>query len=83
MGLHKFLKVLKTFAPKPNITIWANGNVLHIEGFGMKVTDFSAAATAPGEFQVFPVTDDWLAEPEKPKPAPPPEHRWLNSRWWE
>jgi hypothetical protein len=78
----KFLKVLRTFAPKQNITLAADADGLRIEGFVMKVTCFSRVVAAPGEFQVFPVTDAWLAPPETTKP-PPPESRWLNSRWWE
>lgn len=79
----KFLKILRTFAPKPNITLSADENGLRIEGFVMKATCFSPTAAAPGEFQIFPVTDGWLAPPETAKPAPPPESRWLKSRWWE
>ena len=79
----KFLKVLRTFAHKPNITLAADASGLRIEGFVMKATHFSPVAVAPGEFQVFPVTDAWLAPPETSKPAPLPESRWLKSRWWE
>ena len=79
----KFLKVLRTYAPKKNITITAEANGLQIEHFVMKTTCFSPVATAPGTFQVFPVTDAWLAKPETLKPPLPPEHRWFNSRWWE
>ena len=79
----KFLKVLRTFHPKQNITMTADAGGLKMEGFLMKATCFSPTATAPGEFQVFPVTDAWLAPPETSKPAPPPESRWLKSRWWE
>ena len=79
----KFLKVLRTFHPKQNITLAADAGGLRIEGFVMKATCFSPVAVAPGEFQVFPVTDAWLAPPETTKPTPPPESRWLKSRWWE
>ena len=79
----KFLKVLRTFHPKQNLTLSADENGLRIEGFVMKATCFSPVATAPGEFQIFPVTDAWLAQSETPKPAQPPENRWLKSRWWE
>ena len=79
----KFLKVLRTFAPKQNLTLSANENGLRIEGFVMKATCFSPTAAAPGEFQIFPVTDAWLAKAKTPKPAPSTESRFLNSRWWE
>lgn len=79
----KFLKVLRTFHPKQNLTLSADKSGLRIEGFVMKATCFSPVATAPGEFQIFPVTDAWLAQSGSPKPAQPPENRWLKSRWWE
>jgi len=79
----KFLKVLRTFHPKPNITMTADAGGLRIESFLMKVTCFSHEATAPGEFQTFPVTVTWLAQPEAPKSVPLPESRWLKSRWWD
>ncbi len=79
----KFMKILRTFAHKPNITLAADASGLRIEGFVMKATHFSPVTVAPGEFQVFPVTDAWLAPPETSKPAPPPESRWLKARWWE
>ena len=53
----KFLKVLRTFTHKPNITLAADASGLRIEGFVMKATHFSPVAIAPREFQVFPVTD--------------------------
>jgi hypothetical protein len=79
----KFLKVLRTFHPKQNVTLSADAAGLRIEGFTMKATCFSPVADAPGEFQVFPVTDAWLAQPEPPKAATVPESRWLKTRWWE
>ena len=79
----KFLKVLRTFHPKQNLMLSADASGLRIECFLMKATCFSPVATAPGEFQIFPVTDAWLAQPETPKLASPPECRWLKSHWWE
>jgi len=79
----KFLKVLRTFAPKQNLMLSADENHLRIEGFVMKATCFSPVATAPGEFQIFPVTDAWLAQAETPKPGQGAENRWLKARWWE
>jgi hypothetical protein len=79
----KFLKVLRTFAPKQNLTLSADASGLRIEGFLMKATCFSPVATAPGEFQIFPVTDAWIAQPAKSEPEQPPEGRWLKARWWE
>ena len=95
----KLLKVLRTFHPKQNITLAADASGLRVAGFVMKATHFSSVATAPGEFQEFPVTDGWLAAQGTPRPpaanvpsaapdetATPPQpekSRWLNSRWWE
>ena len=76
----KFLKILKTFHPKPNVTLEADESGLKIESFVMKATSFSAVAVAPGEFQVFPVTDTWLGKPEAAQPMPLSENRWLKSR---
>jgi len=78
----KFLKVLQSFHPKQILTLAADENGLRIEGFTMKSVCFSPTATAPGAFQIFPVTDAWLAESETPRPVPPAENRFLNSRWW-
>ena len=79
----KFLKVLRTFHPKQNLTLSADGNSLRIESFVMKATCFSPTATAPGEFQIVPVTDAWLAQPETKPAEPKVESRFLNTRWWE
>jgi hypothetical protein len=79
----KFLKVLRTFHPKQNLTLSADASGLRIEGFLMKVTCFSSTTAAPGEFQIFPVTDAWLAQSETAEPAQTPESRWLKSRWWK
>jgi hypothetical protein len=64
----KFLKVLRTFHYKENIRLTADAGGLRMEGFLMKVTKFSPVTTAPGEFQVFPVRDGWLAAQGAPKP---------------
>ena len=76
----KFLKILQTFHPKPNVTLVADADGLRIESFVMKVTHFSPLVAAPGEFQMFPVTDGWLATPGTPRPPPPPEGRRFGSR---
>lgn len=79
----KFMKILQTFHPKENITLTAQDGILRIEGFEMSATKFSPVAVPPAEFQVFPVRDGWVAPSDIPKPAPPPESRWLKARWWE
>jgi hypothetical protein len=79
----RFLKILRTLHPKLNITISADAGGLRIEGFVMKATRFSPVAAAPGEFQIFPVTDEWVAQSQTSPPAPPVESHWLNSRWWK
>ena len=77
----KFLKVLRTFHPKQNLTLSVDENGLRIEGFLLEVTRFSPTTAAPGEFQIFPVTDTWLTQSETAKPEHPPESRRLKSRW--
>jgi hypothetical protein len=79
----KFLKVLRTFHPKQNITLAADASGLRIVSFTMKATSYSPAAVPPGEFQVFPVTDLAALFPDKAtqavktapvsEAAPPPE----------
>jgi hypothetical protein len=79
----RFLKILRTYHPKLDVTIAADAGELRIEGFVMKATRFSPVATPPGEFQIFPVTDVWVSQSEMPPTAPRVESSWLNSRWWE
>ena len=76
----RFLKILRTYHPKLNVTIAADADGLRIEGFVTNARRFSPVATAPGEFQIFPVMDAWVAQSETPPPAPRVESRWLNSR---
>jgi hypothetical protein len=79
----RFLKVLRTFHPKKNLTIEVDASGLTIGGFTMGVSCFSPEVAPPADFQVFPVTDGWLVEPEPKGPPKPQMGRWLNSRWWE
>ena len=58
----KFLKVLRTFAPKQNLTLTADQNGLRIEGLVMKATCFSPTAAAPGEFQIFGSIAEFVGE---------------------
>ena len=52
-----FLKILKTYAPKPNITVEADERVIRFFSTTLPVSGYSPAVTPPGKFQVFPVTD--------------------------
>ncbi|HNU99811.1 MAG TPA: hypothetical protein PKK20_07705 [Verrucomicrobiota bacterium] len=82
-----FLKVLKTYKTKPNVTVEADGRTLRFFSSTLPVTDYSHAVTPPGKFQVFPVTDlsvlrpdaapapPVLKSPPPPEPEPPPTHR--------
>ena len=63
-----FLNVLKTYTGRDNITLEADEHRLRMAGVSLAVRDFQREATAPGEFQEFPVTDGWLAATEAPKP---------------
>jgi hypothetical protein len=52
-----FASLLETFEGQSILTVEANGAGLRIGKFSMGVLRYSPAATPPGEFQVFPVTD--------------------------
>jgi hypothetical protein len=73
--------VLKTYTPKPNVTIEADGHTLKFFSTTLPITDFSRTAIPPGRFQVFPVTDLSVLRPQAappppalaPAPPPPPE----------
>ena len=72
----KFLKVLKTFHPKKNVTISADKSYLQIESFMMPLAGFSDVPTPPDEFQTIPVTDEWVAGKKAPEQASMPlSHR--------
>ena len=64
-----FLKVLKTYTTKPNVTIEAGGSSLKFFSTTLPITDFSRTAIPPGKFRVFPVTDLTVLRPQG---APPP-----------
>ena len=75
-----FLKVLKTYKTKPNVTIEADGRTLRFFSTTLPVTDYSRAVTPPGKFQIFPVTDLSVLGPDTapaslpaPDPDPPPK----------
>ncbi len=94
-----FLGVMKSFTGRENVSIEADEQWLRMANSQMAVPDFKHEATAPGEFQAFPVTDGWLAAEGAPKPpaanvpnaAPdetsartePKKGRWLDTRWWD
>jgi hypothetical protein len=60
---HKaFLKLLKTYFPKKNITVEANERNIQLGGSTRPVSGYSRTVTPPGKFQVFNVTDEWLSE---------------------
>lgn len=52
---------VRTYKPKNNLTIEANAKFIEFGGSRLNVLGYSAKATPPGEFQVFPVTDTWVA----------------------
>lgn len=64
----KFLRVLKTYYPKANVTLEGNETGLRVERFEMCPEEFSFKAAAPDAFQVV-TSDAWLA-PKGPL-APP------------
>ena len=69
-----FLKVLRTYKTKPNVTIEADGRTLRFFSTTLPVTDYSPAATPPGKFQTFSPIDIRALLGEAPPGArtPPP-----------
>ncbi len=65
-----FLKLLKSYKPKANITIEANDRIIRFFSTELPVTNFSASVSPPGRFQVFPVTDLCVLNPEQSSLSP-------------
>ncbi|MSR67187.1 MAG: hypothetical protein EXS24_07440 [Pedosphaera sp.] len=61
-----FLKLLKSYAPKPHITIEADERTVRFGSTTLNSVGYSPTATPPGHFQVFPVTDLKALFPDKP-----------------
>ena len=64
----RFLSVLGTYKEKKILTIEADAGWLKIGSFSIAVRNYSPQARAPGEFQVFPVTDLSILFPDKKQP---------------
>ncbi len=60
-----FLKLLKTYASKPNITVEADERTIRFGSTILPTEAYSPTVTPPGKFRVFPVTDTWVAGPPK------------------
>jgi hypothetical protein len=71
LHLDVFLKLLKTYAPKPNITIEADRNAIKFFSTTLSLTGYSRTVTPPGKFHVFPVTDLTVLLPQTAIPPPP------------
>lgn len=56
-----FVELLKSYAPKPNITIEANERAMKFFSTTLPVNGYSHTVKPPGKFQVFAVTDSWVA----------------------
>ncbi len=68
-----FLKLLKTYPEKKAITIEANERLIKFYSTTLPVTQFSHHAKPPGNFRVYPVTDDWLVK-DQPEQSPKQEN---------
>lgn len=67
----KFLRVLETYRSRQHLTVEADAHSLRIGGFSMPVASYSPQVQAPGDFQVFPVTDlNVLTPAQGPTPQP-------------
>ena len=81
--LNVLKRLVQSYSPRKNITIEVDERKLRIAGSSRDVWNYSPHVFAPAKFRVFPVQDNWLAEPDQPAPDNPPDNRWLNTRWWE
>jgi len=61
-----FLKLLKSYAPEPHITIEADERTVRFGSTTLNYAAYSPTATPPAQFQVFPVTDLKALFPDKP-----------------
>ena len=61
-----FVKLLKSYAPKENITVEAGERAIKFGSTTLPVSGFSSTVTPPGQFQVFAVTDTWVASGSQP-----------------
>jgi hypothetical protein len=60
---HKtFLKLLKMHSPKKNITVEVDEHKIKCASTTLPISGFSRTAISPGQFKVFPVTDDWVSQ---------------------
>ena len=63
-----FLKILKSYEPRSNITIDAEGGGLQLASTRLPISDYSPSPAPPGKFRTFPVTDEWLVANAASKP---------------
>ncbi len=68
----RFLGVLQTYVGKKHLTVEVDAAALRIGNFSMSHSGYRPHAEAPGEFQVFPVSDlsVLLSHKEVPEPQP-------------
>lgn len=67
-----FLKLLKSYTPKPHIIIEADERMVRFGSTTLNSVGYSPTATPPAQFQVFPVTDLKALFPGQPVAAPAP-----------
>ena len=66
-----FAKLLKSYAPKANLTFEADGKAIRFGSTSLPISSFSKVVTPPGRFQLMPVTDLSVVLPSK-ETVPPP-----------
>jgi len=64
-----FLELVKSYAPQPNITIEADERTVRFGSTTLSSVQFSPTSSPPAKFQVFPVTDTWLAGAPEERPG--------------
>lgn len=67
-----FLELLKSYAPKPHLTIEADERTVRFGSTTLNSVGYSPTATPPAKFQVFPVPDLKALFPDKPAAASEP-----------
>jgi len=65
-----FMKVLRTYQGRRNLTVEVLGNWLHMAGFSIRVREPSYMATPPANFRVFPVRDLGVLANANEQPGP-------------
>jgi len=62
----EFMDLISSYRDRQNLTIEANARFIEVASSRREVLSYAAKLTPPAQFQVFPVTDTWVATGEMP-----------------